>query len=408
MKQNQNGFHHLGLLLVLVVGLIGLIGWRVYEKTSGKTGSTQASKVRLSPLVSKNPSCSQTGRVILPQAPVDADAMAALWPLGRAANDHISPADHQYLIGNDKTKSEGTPVRSPGDGVIFGITTADNGVLLGYPSRLQYTVAIAFSCNQAITLAFMDSVTPEFKKYVYKGNTAPEAINVPIKAGQIVGTMKDGMDVWLIDSGSELSGFIDKNDYPHEPWKFYAHSVADYLAQPHKNEYNAKSVRKVPPYGGKIDYDQPGKLIGNWFKQGALPNYMNQPQFWHQELSLFYDYIDPSTIRVMIGSLADGRPGNFGFNVVGNTPDPAKISPLSGLVKYSLVTYNYADEAGRLLDNFDHMYGDHTYHIVNDSQPWGVALFQMTAERQLKAEFFASKTADQVSGFTERAQIYER
>ena len=44
----------------------------------------------------------------------------------------------------------------------------------------------------------------------------------------------------------------------------------------------------------------------------------------------------------------------------------------------------------------------------NTNEVRGTALFEMLDDRKLRAEFFVGKNANEVSGFTGNARIYER
>jgi hypothetical protein len=406
----------LGVAVFLIASFSAYLLLKIVNNTNPTTQKSDSqTAVRLSPTVNGNPPCTNSGRVTLTKPVVNPDDLKAIWPLGRTANGHVTPTDHQYYIPNDAAKKNGTAIYAPADGVIFGISSDDatkEDPTLAPADRMVHGIALAFSCNQAMTLGHLSTIAPEFQKYISNENTVSKPIAVPVKAGQKIGTGKYGMDVWLIDTTSRLTGFIDENDYQDENWKPYSFSLADYFVPALRDAYNAKSLRKVPPLGGKIDYDQPGKLAGNWFRQGSLPHYFRQTDYWQNELAIFYDYIEPAQIRIMIGRFAYDKPGNFGFNVVGNAPDPATISVGSGLVKYSLVNYTYADESGMNLDelgiNLDELSADKTWHVQNEKSVWGVALVQMLDDRKIKFEAFPGKNAAQVTGFDSNVIIYER
>lgn len=383
-------------------------------KKPSKTNKNPQTVIRLSSIVNGNPPCTKSGRVTFTQPLIDPRSLKAIWPLGKTINSHVTPIDHQYYIPTDEVRQAPAVIRMPADGVLFGIGSIDasgeDPTLL--PSqRIRYSMALAFSCNQSLSIGYMTEVAPNLRPYI--SHTDPSKpyplINVPAKAGQELGTFGGNTDILFIDTTSKLAGFIDDGDYIDENWKPYSHSMTDYYSQPLRDQYNAKSLRKVEPFGGKIDYDQPGKLVGNWYKQGILPHYMQEREkYWENELAIFYDFIDPTQIRIMIGPLATDRAGALGFDVVGNAPDPATVSVGSGLVKYSLVNYTYADENNQPVDNIDNLDAGHRWHVQNETSGWGVALVQMIEDRKIRFEVFPGTTADQVSGFTERAQIYER
>lgn len=90
----------------------------------------------------------------------------------------------------------------------------------------------------------------------------------------------------------------------------------------------------------------------------------------------------------------DGRPRQFG--VVGNGPDPAKISAQDGVVKYELV-YAPFNSNGTPIEPGPQMRGAQ-----------GVLLVQLVEVRKLKIETFPGKSAKEVTAFTPMSRFYER
>lgn len=114
-----------------------------------------------------------------------------------------------------------------------------------------------------------------------------------------------------------------------------------------------------------------------------------------------YDILDPRHIVVSIGDFeGEGRQ----YGVKGNAPNPEEVGTKNGLVKYELVPYDYYS-GGKKWDGIEFT-GDP--EARNTDEVRGVALFQLTGDGKLKAEFFPSKKGPQVSGFTANAQVYER
>lgn len=74
-------------------------------------------------------------------------------------------------------------------------------------------------------------------------------------------------------------------------------------------------------------------------------------------------------------------------------------------MKYELVQQDWADANGNHWDRTSLVKG---LKAQNQTTVQGVALFQLTGTRTLKAEFFPGKTASQVTGFTANAKMYER
>lgn len=161
----------------------------------------------------------------------------------------------------------------------------------------------------------------------------------------------------------------------------------------------AKNIRKAEPRSGKIDYDQPGKLIGNWFREGT--DYFGDGSqsvsqdgkrgYWSGHLAIFPYVADGKTIIISFGEYGDGSPQSFA--VKGNAPDPATITAESGVVAYELTQSPNFSPTGV-------QYGS--------SSVQGTVLFQVMSGEKLKMEVFPGKTKAQATAFTSAAKTYER
>ena len=165
-----------------------------------------------------------------------------------------------------------------------------------------------------------------------------------------------------------------------------------------------KSLRTVPPVGGKIDYDINGKLVGNWFREGTAGYKGNGDDCTYYEchLAIVYDNVMPNLIRIAIpNSNIDASLCNVCFDVYGikgNSPDPVNVDTKTGPVKYELVGRQFT--------------GNERHGVrsaVNlDDKILGVFLVEMLSDNRIKVEVFPNKTASEVAGFTSTAKIYER
>src|SRR3989338_6645233 len=91
-----------------------------------------------------------------------------------------------------------------------------------------------------------------------------------LKAGQLIGRIGgQTLDTAVYNMNLILPGFITPKLYDGEFWKIHTDDFFSYFNEPLKSQLLAINPRKTPPLSGKIDYDQPGKLIGNWFKEGS-------------------------------------------------------------------------------------------------------------------------------------------
>lgn len=168
----------------------------------------------------------------------------------------------------------------------------------------------------------------------------------------------------------------------------------DYVDEPLRSQLLARNPCKVPPFGGKIDYDVDGRLVGNWYREGTggYAGFRGQLAYWTGHLTLAYHHIDPTKIVVSLGDFA-GQPRQFW--VRGNMPDPAKISKSDGAVKYELI--------------WPQLNSNGTPLMMQDAQrALGTVLVQLIEDRKLKVEVFPGLRADQVSGFGSGAALYER
>ena len=117
-------------------------------------------------------------------------------------------------------------------------------------------------------------------------------------------------------------------------------------------------------------------------------------------MSIVYDGLDPEQIVISIGEF-EGRGQQFG--VKGNAPNPKDVG-IGTLVKYELVPYDYYSGNAK----WDGINYAENIKARNTDEVRGTALFELTEARKLKAEFFPKKSANEVSGFTGNAKVYER
>jgi len=108
-----------------------------------------------------------------------------------------------------------------------------------------------------------------------------------------------------------------------------------FFDEPIRAQLYAKVLRNGPDLDGRIDYDQPGRLSGNWFLD-SLPvvdteNFANGPM----HLAFIRDKTDPTVVVISIG----GTIGMVGGFFVGDGPlDPANVTPSTGAIAYRLFT----------------------------------------------------------------------
>ena len=142
---------------------------------------------------------------------------------------------------------------------------------------------------------------------------------------------------------------------------------------------------------------------GFWKNTNGYKGLGNE-NYWTSHLSIVYDALDPEHIVVSVGDFG-GRGDQLG--VTSNSPDPKEVGVNTGIVKYELVPYEYYT-GNEKWDGISYVKNIKNIKARNTNEIRGTALFEMIGNRKLKAEFFVGKKANEVSGFTDNAKIYER
>ena len=435
LKKNQNGFAHivLVLLFVVILAILGFIGWKIYEKnykplptkdTHGNTVSyDQAASRQLT-----NGACQGAGSVRI-NPPMQLDQIGFILPYGAVVGGHVTPIDHQYYNGLDVHALRDTyDVIAPADGEIVNIEHRGNKIntpphTVDQPSSDEYRIVMAHTCS---FLTYVDLVTSLDQNVLshLPSNWNPNqgfSGSIPIKKGEVIGHIGgQTLDFAVWDLSKPLKGFINfASDYASaEPWKDFTAPPTDYFDGSVKSQVIAKYIRTAQPLDGRIDYDVDGALIGNWFLQGSGGYHArsNQAQnYWSGHLSIAPDSIDPSVYIASIGNydsyssavnISSYNGGAEQFMIKDASPDPATVGASTGLVKYELLQKQYALPSGQPWNSMSLATG--LKIVPTSSQVGGTILAQLTAARTLKFEVFPNKTTDQISGFDSNAKIYTR
>ncbi len=272
--------------------------------------------------------------------PLDPEMISHVVPMGKMSftSRHVTPTDHMYFKSvtfRDPQSQSSYDVRAPADGQITKI-----GRFPG--EREDYRFIIWHSCTISTIYIHLNGLAPEIREVT--GDIAPGSrwrlvdsdTTIRVEAGQVIGTAGSSFDFSAHDTKEWLS-FVVPEHYFGEAWKMYTVDPFDYFTEPVRSQLLEKNVRKVEPYGGKIDYDIDGRLVGNWFYDGG--DYSTSGRYGH--LSVVYDYVDPTLIRISFPhegiTEEDCRECQGVYGVKGNEPDPASVSVSSGMVKYELV-----------------------------------------------------------------------
>jgi hypothetical protein len=402
--------------LVLVAGIVALVVLLTNKNDTRQVqvndnSQAQASDTKGLFMQQYGNGC-QNREVAFSSAPMKLDELAFIRPLGAVSDGHVTPTDHVYIGGPNPNAADNTyAVLMPAEGTVTEVS-AMPAQYIGDRTGQQvasedHRLVISHSCRYFSIYIHIHKLSDKLKAAI--GTLEPNQsvkTNVDFKAGDIVGYIGNSTFDWTpIDTSSTLKGFITPSLYQGEPWKMYTVSPFDLYSQPLKAQLEAKSLRTVAPIGGKIDYDQPGKLIGTWFRKDSGGysgnNNDNAGRYWDGHLSVVPDYIDPASTLVSIGNWT----GNAQQFTVSGTVDPAQVTSQSGMVKYELKRLNYVTSGNQAWNGNMPAKG---IHPSQSETMQGTIAFEVMTGEKLKVEKFPGKTPAQVSGFTSGAQIYER
>lgn len=350
--------------------------------------------------------------VAFTSAPMKLEELAYIRPLGAVSDGHVTPTDHAYIGGPNPSAPDNTyPVLMPADGTVTAVG-AMPAEYIGDKQGQQvapddHRIVISHSCRYFSIFIHIHKLGDKLTAAV--GDLQPnenKQANIELKAGEVIGYIGGSTFDWTpVDTSVTLKGFITPSLYEDESWKIHTVSPFDLYTGDLKTKLEAKSLRAEAPVGGKIDYDQPGKLVGNWFREGS-GGYSgisgnNGGRYWDGHLSIAPDYIDPASTVVSIGNWKDSAQ-QF---VVKGAHDPAKIGETEGMVKYELMRLNYETPGNPRADARMPTRG---MRPSQNGSTEGTILLQVLPGEKLKIEKFPGQTTTQVTGFTDKAQIYER
>ncbi|MEQ1853915.1 MAG: hypothetical protein ABMA01_20280, partial [Chthoniobacteraceae bacterium] len=353
--------------------------------------------------------------------PLRLDDIGYIIPLGNMQSGHTSPSDHLYLVpkgavNNRGQQGQGRRVDDRDFSRLYDVVAVADGFIVmlqwrpnpqGGQAKFDPTVfdrAVdlkVFIEHSAHVWSYVDhlievdaSIMTQVPGGVQPGQ--PVNVRIPVKAGQVIGKVgNQTFDFALIDTSTTRKGFVNAGQFlKRDPQKPHVVDPFDYIAEPLRSELIKKDARKVPPFGGRIDYDIDGRLIGNWYEEGTggYAGLNRRIDYWVGHLSIVYHHLDPKIIVFSIGNY-DGRAQQFWIK--GNKPDPAIIGANDGVVKYELI-HGQLGSSGQIQKRPDS-------DVVQ-----GVVLCQLLPDRKLKSETFPGRTAAEVLRFTELAKVYER
>jgi hypothetical protein len=392
------------------------------QQTCASATATGCDRRNLPPAGSNgSPGCKGKGKATITASPIALSDLLYIQPMGLEIGGHVTPIDHGYFYIKGAAAKPPTiaPVYAPFAGNISVVSRTIRNASPGTNAGAQVPKTYD---DDAITIEATCTFRVRYSNLVNFGGELLQAIgqlqpneNKPltyaVKAGELIGytglPTAYGIDVWVENDDSTLTGFIKPAQYAAaESWKLHMVDLYDNTQEPLKGQLLAFAMRDADPRFGKIDYDIDGKLIGSWFKVGSGgygANMHGAEGYWLGHLSIVPDGNDPTQIVI---SLGDYQGQAQQFATFAKQPDPASVDQSTGLVKYELGQIQvYSATTGQA-------WGGQQYlpHIrARASGPVaGTILVQLTGMRELKMETFPNKTAAQVRGFDGGALAYER
>ena len=404
------------------------------ERTdSVKQTDNRPSKInqQWSPFTTDLSECSKENNM-LTSLPISLDSSYEILPLGKImGSSHITPTDHLYF-NIDIVDNNLVEVLSPASGYVVKLQrTSDEEGLRDYRMILEH------SCTLFTYYIHLREIDPAILKETGELNPGQTIhMRIPVSSGQSIGKVgpllsyqrinnQTNLDFAVIDTEITLPGFIIRNHY-EEAWKIHTVDPFDYYEEPLRTQLLERNLRNVEPYGGKIDFDIDGKLVGNWFLDGTETYFgkgvagksklewddiygrnvddcgseywdargksggLTPCNTWLGHITFAYDSIHPDQIKISMGVLWDFEEGRPPWRVKNNAPDPASIDVKSGIIKYEIFT------------DFEGNIESEPFDIV------GTLLVQMIDDQTIKVEVFFGQHSENVNSFSEESRIYRR
>ncbi len=409
----------LALILVVAIGIL-VVGFGIFailhSDTAKKTEKKQASESTNSNSQQQNQrsflsqyqdTCTDRD-VSFTASPVPLAQLGYIEPMGKVSDGHVTPTDHAYLSPkNQQAADNTTEVVMPANGTVVEVG-AMPAQYIG--DRQQQTapedhrLVVSFNCQYFAIFIHVHKLSPTLAAAV--GTLEPNTqkrVSVELKAGDLLGKIGGHpVDYSLIDTKHTLAGFISPQLYIGEAWKINVIDPLSVYSGSLKNSLQDASLRTTAPFGGKIDYDKKGALVGNWFRTGTNGySGADQSRYWDGHLSIAPDYIDGKTTIVSIGNW-DGKAAQF---AVKGAFDPSSITKASGLVKAELIPLSYNLPNGTPKSSPTSVKG---MTVSQGGATVGTIAFKVTGNENIQVEKFIGKTPAEVKGFSSAVQTYER
>jgi hypothetical protein len=267
------------------------------------------------------------GPVTYSVSPLSLDAFSNIMPLGNLnPPSHTFPSNHIYFVLNPGVWE----IRAPADGIISGLRSETSN---------DYNIYIAHTSTFETQFRHVEKLADWILNQTGQLEPAGEmdepqiTVNIPVKAGDVIATTEihssgghtqHCVDMYATNLEVYLTGFIHPEHQPLD--ENHRVSALDYFEKSIQESLYNKVKRTAEPRGGKFDFDQPGRLVGDWLT--------GEKWEWAGQLAFVYDVDDPTQVRITVGGTLATGVGVFSID--NDAPDPATISTASGLVVYHL------------------------------------------------------------------------
>ena len=168
------------------------------------TESTATAVETAAALAPDQPGC-DGGRVTFEYPPVDLERIEYVTPLGLMSGSHVTPVDHQYYQ-NFKEPDWDITVYSPAAGTITDIQHMQQTVSDGPGETIDdYRLVIEHTCTISSIFIHVGQLSPRLSE------VAPSAggyarIDLPVEAGETIGSFRRNVDYNVIDLEVTLEG----------------------------------------------------------------------------------------------------------------------------------------------------------------------------------------------------------
>lgn len=381
------------------------------QPSSGKIAISESEAVKEGKMLANNQCKGEGVPYKLSVSPMKPEEFSIVVPYGLMVGGHVTPIDHQYFSPKDyKSQPDAYEVRAMADSTIVDISSRPR------PFGHEYRLVFSVSCTFLYYYDLVTSLTPDIQKAYDEASSntgSRKQLIIPVKANQLIGRIGgQTLDFAVWDTTKPLSGFVEPSHYGAERWKIFTADPLNYYTDELKAFILSRYARKIQPISGKIDYDEDGKLVGNWFLKGTngYEGDRKAPDgaYWKTHLSFSPNLYVPDWFVVSIGDFENPKEGlGAQFVAAGNAPNPKEVTVETGLIKYELMQWSYTKEGGAPWDQ-NSVPSTVSIRPNTDGVVRGCALVQMIGKREIKFEATKGIGCKSIGNFTGQAKTYVR